>query len=189
MGHRRPIVAVVGDARIEAGSHKARVAYELGIGLSRTGYVVMTGGHAGIAKEASRGAIAGSDGNTPCTVALLPEGDPRTDDPEYSIVIPTGIGLVRSTLVAQATAVVAIGGGAGTLSEIAYAWMYRRLIIGFRVEGWSGRLADTRVDERVRFENIPEDRIFGVDSVAEALDVLAKYLPHYGAVKRLGNCS
>jgi len=38
----------------------------------------------------------------------------------------------RNLLVSQADAVVAVGGGAGTLSEIALAWMYFRLIIAFR---------------------------------------------------------
>lgn len=179
MRKRQPLIAVIGDARVDPSSHKAQLGYELGSRLSRAGYVVVTGGHAGIAKEASRGAMAVIDGSIPCTVALIPESDHTLDNPEYSIVIPTGLGLMRSALVAQAAAVVAIGGGAGTLSEIAYAWMYKRLIVAFRLEGWSGKLADTKVDERVRLPAVPEDCVFGVDSVDEALDVIKKYLPKY----------
>ena len=43
--------------------------------------------------------------------------------------------------------VIAVGGGAGTLSEIALAWSLKRLILAYKnVEGWSGKVADTRMD-------------------------------------------
>jgi hypothetical protein len=79
--------------------------------------------------------------------------------------------------------VVAIGGGAGTLSEIAFAWIQRRLVIGYRVEGWSGRLAGTRVDEWVRLPSIPDDQVFGVESAAEAVEVLRRRLPEYARAR------
>ncbi len=41
----------------------------------------------------------------------------------------------RNALVAHAAALVAIGGGAGTLSEVALAWVQRRLVIAFRLPG------------------------------------------------------
>ncbi len=45
--------------------------------------------------------------------------------------------------------------------------MYDRRIIAFRVDGWSGELADRRIDDRVRFPG-EDDRIVGVDTVDEA---------------------
>ncbi len=75
----------------------------------------------------------------------------------------------------------AIGGGAGTLTELAFAWIHRRLVIAFRVPGWSGRLAGTRIDDRVRFRSIPDDQVFGVDTPEEALAVLSARLPSYRA--------
>jgi hypothetical protein len=75
--------------------------------------------------------------------------------------------------------VIAIGGGAGTLSELALAWIHRRLLIAYRVEGWSGRLAGTRVDGWVRFPSIPDDQVFGVESAEEAVDVLLRRLPEF----------
>ena len=54
-------------------------------------------------------------------MGLIPETDP--DDAYASkaadIVIPTGLDHARNLVVAQSDAVIAIGGGAGTLSDMA----------------------------------------------------------------------
>ena len=76
-------------------------------------------------------------------------------------------------------AVIAIGGGAGTMSEICLAWIYKRLIIALRVEGWSGKIADQRVDERVRYPNEPDDRVFGAVSAADALRLLGDRIDRF----------
>ncbi|MBP5475701.1 MAG: acyl-CoA synthetase, partial [Methanomicrobium sp.] len=87
--------------------------------------------------------------------------------------------MARHTIIVNSDAVVAIGGGAGTLSEIAFAWQLYRLIIGYRIGGWSGKLADTRIDWRVRYPDIPDDRVYGVDSVDEVTEHLNRLLPLY----------
>ncbi len=43
---------------------------------------------------------------------------------------------------------VAIGGGAGTLSELAFAWQFKRPIIAIGKEGWVNRLAGESLDHR-----------------------------------------
>ena len=56
----------------------------------------------------------------------------------------------------------------------------RRLILAVKgVDGWSDKVADTRLDHRVRYPDIEEDRIFGVESADEAIAVLEKYLNLY----------
>ena len=65
-------------------------------------------------------------------------------------MIRDGLDHARNTLVANADAVIAVGGGAGTLSEIAFAWMFKRLIVAVRGLGWADRVADQRIDARVR---------------------------------------
>ena len=66
------------------------------------------------------------------------------------VVVPTGIGWARNSVNALAgDVVVAIGGGAGTLSELAYAWMHGRPILtlaGF--DGWAERLHGEPIDQR-----------------------------------------
>ena len=95
------------------------------------------------------------------------------------IALATGLDQARNFIVANSDAVIAIGGGAGTLSEMAAAWQLQRLLIAFRVQGWSGRLADTRIDERVRYPDIAEDRAHGVDTPQEAIELLRRWLPKY----------
>ena len=66
------------------------------------------------------------------------------------VVIPTGVGLARNLLVVSAAdVVVAVGGGSGTLSEIALAWQLGRPIIALSsCEGWAARMVGERLDER-----------------------------------------
>lgn len=77
--------------------------------------------------------------------------------------IPTGLNLTRNVvLVSMTDAVVAVGGGAGTLSEIALAWQHHKLVIALDLgEGWSSRLAGQVLDHRrpdpnVRAKNVNE---------------------------------
>ena len=97
---------------------------------------------------------------------------------------------VRNSIVAHADAVIAIGGGAGTMSEICLAWIYRRLIVALRVDGWSGKIADQRVDERVRYPNEPDDRVFGATSAADAVrtvvDRVGAFTRQHGTIRRRG---
>ena len=81
-------------------------------------------------------------------------------------------------------AVVAIGGGAGTLSEIAFAWIYKRLIVALEVPGWSSELANRRIDQRIRYPDIADDRVYGANSAEEAVAIIVKHLPAYAARHR-----
>jgi predicted Rossmann-fold nucleotide-binding protein len=44
--------------------------------------------------------------------------------------------------------ILAIGGGTGTLSEMAMAWSKCRPIMAFAGDGWAGKVAGVRLDER-----------------------------------------
>lgn len=176
---RRRTVAVIGDRGIPVGSPKYELARGVGALLCERGFRVITGGLGGVMEGASRGARE-SPAWTPGTIiALLPGFDPDHANPYADVVITTGLDHLRNSLVAQADAVVAIGGGAGTLTEIGLAWIYRRLIVALRVEGWSGELADRRVDGRIRYVDIADDRVFGADDAPGAVDVVVVRLAEY----------
>jgi hypothetical protein len=51
-------------------------------------------------------------------------------------------------------------------------------------EGWSGKLADKTVDDRDRYPEIENDRVYGVDNADEALALLKELLPKYQKVHR-----
>src|SRR5208337_3848065 len=90
-------------------------------------------------------------------IAILPGFDPSIAEDYADIIIATGMDQARNLIVANSDAVIAIGGGAGTLSEIAYAWSLKRLIIAFDLPGWSSEIANRKIDERDRYPDIPED--------------------------------
>ena len=130
-------------------------------------------------EAASRGAQSSLKWRPGAVVGVLPGHDPTAANPYVDLVLPTGMDLARNMVVAHTDALVAIGGGAGTLSEIALGWQLHRLLLAFRVDGWSGRLADSRIDDRVRYADIGDDRVYGVDDVVEAVQMLDDLLPLY----------
>lgn len=185
---RRPLIAVIGDAKLEPGSVKDKLAEDIGRALVDAGYRVLTGGLGGVMEAASRGARSSSKYRSGDTVGVVPGHDPGEANAFVDVVLASGLDHVRNSVVAHADAVIAVGGGAGTMSEICFAWIYKRLIIGMRVEGWSGRMADQRVDERTRYPNETDDRVFGADSVDDVVrilaDRLARFADHHRGVRR-----
>lgn len=170
---------MVGDRGVGPGSPKYEMAREVGRLLAEAGFTVVTGGLGGVMEGASRGARESEAWVPGAVIALLPGFDPEQANPYADVVIPTGLDHLRNSLVAQADAVIAIGGGAGTLTEIGLAWIYRRLIVALRVGGWSGELADRRVDARTRYETIPDDRVFGAHDAAEAVSIVRARIDEY----------
>ena len=180
---RQTVIGVIGDAQIQSERH-LEVAEDLGAKLSKAGYVVASGGLSGIMEAVFRGAQNSGSKLTTKTVGILPGHDAEAANDYADVVIPTGLDIGRNSVVVHSDAVIVIGGSAGTLSEIAMAWSLYRLIIGFRVEGWSGKLADKTVDDRDRYPEIENDRVYGVDEADEALALLKELLPKYQKVHR-----
>lgn len=176
----RKTVAIVGDSVIEKDSLKYKVAFETGKALVDNGYRIQSGGLGGVMEAAFAGAHASEKYREGDTIAIIPSFD-RTKRNEYAdIVISTGLDMMRNALVANADAVVAIGGGAGTLSEMAFAWPLMRLIMAFDcVDGWSGKIAGQRLDQRIRYEDIPEDRVYAVSEAKDVIAILDKYADRY----------
>jgi uncharacterized protein (TIGR00725 family) len=133
---RRPHVAVIGegDPRGPDAQRALEWAEEAGMLLGRAGATVVTGGLGGVMRAASRGA-ASAGGQT---IGLLPGADPREANEYVSVVIPTGLGVVRNLVVVTAAdAVLAVGGRHGTLSEIGLALRMGRHVVtldSWRVE-------------------------------------------------------
>ena len=125
MMKRRLIVSIIGGA--DCTPEEYEVAEHVGILLGEAGVVVVSGGRGGVMEAVSRGAqkVGG------LTIGILPGLDPNSGNPYLDIALPTGLGQNRNALVAQAgDAVIAIGGGHGTLSEIGFALKSGRDVIG-----------------------------------------------------------
>ena len=119
-------VAVIGGA--SCSHEEASHAEEVGHRVALAGAVLLCGGTTGVMEAACRGAqLAGGT-----TVGILPGKRIESGNPWLSVRLPTGMGNGRNWLVAAgAHAVIAIGGGLGTLSEIALALKGGRPVIGF----------------------------------------------------------
>jgi uncharacterized protein (TIGR00725 family) len=118
-------VAVVGPG--DASPAELAVSEELGAALASAGAVVVCGGLGGVMEAACRGAKS----RRGLTVGLLPGLDRSAANGWVDVAIPTGMGELRNGLIVRAAdAVVAVGGGAGTLSEIAFALKAGRPVIG-----------------------------------------------------------
>jgi uncharacterized protein (TIGR00725 family) len=118
-------VAVVGPG--SAGEDELAAAEEAGRLIAERGALLVCGGLGGVMEAACRGAHEA--GGT--TLGLLPGDDRREANEFVDIAVPTGLGEGRNALVVRAAdAVVAIGGGYGTLSEIALALRAGKPVIG-----------------------------------------------------------
>lgn len=148
MNSRRAIVAVVGGAH--APQPMLLAAEQLGCGVIGLGYRLVTGGMGGVMAAASRGARQSVSWREGDVIGVLPDLDRENANEWVDIVIPSGMSYARNALVvAMADVVIAVGGGAGTLSEIALAWQYGRPIVALDLgEGWSSRLAGECLDDR-----------------------------------------
>ncbi len=109
-------VAVVGAGL--ATDAEYRTARSLGRALAEAGAVVVCGGRGGVMEAVARGVTEGGG----VTVGILPGAEAAEANAWVGIPLATGMGEARNALVVRAAeAVVAVGGGWGTLSEIALA--------------------------------------------------------------------
>jgi len=101
----------------------------LGRGIAERNAVLVCGGLTGVMEHAARGARAAGG----LTIGLLPGEDPDDANEYIDFAIATGLGHARNAILARtADGIVAVGGGLGTLSEIALALRNRRPTIGIK---------------------------------------------------------
>lgn len=175
-----PTIAVIGDGSIDDSSNEYKIAFELGKRLAELGYNIKNGGLGGVMEAVFKGAKSSLKYRTGSTIAIIPSANFNDANKYADVVIPTGLDILRNGLVVDSDAIVVIGGGAGTVSEIAMAWQKYKLIIAFNnVDGWGKKLAGQKLDCRIRYQNISEDCIYSANNVNEVINLLSKYLCLY----------
>jgi len=116
---RSPLqLAVIGGASCP--DHHRHLALEVGRAIAMAGAVLLCGGRGGVMAAAAEGARAA--GGT--TVGILPGASAAETpaNPHIELAIYTGMGQARNQiLVLSANAVIGVGGGWGTLTEIGLA--------------------------------------------------------------------
>lgn len=161
-------IAVIGAGGPAVDPALLAVAEAVGAGIAGAGATLVCGGLDGVMEAAARGARQAGG----IVLGLLPGSDRNDANPHVSVAVPTGLGEMRNALVIRAAdAVVAVGGGYGTLSEIGFALKTGRPVVG--VQTWElrrGGAADTGI--------VPAST--AAEAVAAALDAAARMTPPAG---------
>ena len=152
----RAWIAVVGPGSATVAELEA--AEEAGAAIAEAGAGVVCGGLGGVMEAACRGARSRGG----LTLGLLPGTDREAANGWVVVAVPTGLGEARNALVVRAAdAVVAIGGGWGTLTEIALALKTGVSVVG--VGTWEAAIGGAEPEPGVM-------RVAGArEAVAEAL--------------------
>ena len=170
---RNKIIGIIGDASIQD-NKEYELAFSVGKNLIDNGYIIASGGLGGVMEVSSKGARASSKYDGKSIIAVLPDYNADSANIYSDVVLPLGNGISRNVnLISICDAVVAIGGGAGTLSELAVAWQMGKLIISAGDFGWSGKIKNTKIDTR------RDDYIYSADTGDDVVSILNEKLHIY----------
>jgi uncharacterized protein (TIGR00725 family) len=148
---RRPQVCVLGSA--EPGSDAFELAGQAGALLARHGITVVSGCGSPATRVAAERAVAAGG----LVLSIIPPDEMPPPDWPASVVLPCGMGDARNLLMALAgDACLVIGGRAGTISEVALAWLHKRPLLPLvGCGGWSDSLPANPPDERQNSPILP----------------------------------
>lgn len=137
-GAHIPLLSVIGSGLTQPGDALYALAEQTGQLLARQGWGVVCGGRAGVMEAVCKGAAAGWP--TGVRIGYLPGPDSAGANAYLNLILPTGLGEARNALVVRAgKGVIALGGGAGTLTEMGFAVKFSKPL--FLLSGYGGASA------------------------------------------------
>lgn len=152
-------IGVIGAG--ECSKDVCRLAEEVGERITKAGAVLVCGGLGGVMEAAAKGAK--NKGGV--TIGILPGTDKNDANPYIDFPIATGLGGGRNLLViGNSDAVIALPGGFGTLSEIAFALKSDKPVISLFIP-------DLIQPEDDLFNWDVSDKIIKVKSAEEAVRI------------------
>ncbi len=176
-----PCVTVFGSARFPAEHPYYALARDVGAGLARAGFTVMTGGGPGIMEAANRGAREAGGHSVGCNIELPREQKPN---PYLDRWVTFKHFYIRKVmLVKYSYAFIALPGGFGTLDELfevatlVQTGKIRNFpIVLMGCEYWQPLLdfLHGRLVERHTVDPVDPQRLFCTDSPAEAVRHVAE---------------
>lgn len=129
-GNRKLVLAITGrkESSPRYTPELAKAALAAGRIAADLGLTVLTGGLSGVMERAAEGAkLAGGE-----TVGILPGGQHEDANAFLDLVLPSGIGIARNALMANACDfMLALPGGTGTLEELCFALDFERPVISW----------------------------------------------------------
>lgn len=162
----KAVVSVIGGYDSEKSTLDQ--AEEIGRLLARNNFAVSCGGLSGVMEAVCKGAKEENG----LTIGIIPYKEKSPANPYVDIVIPVPFSQARNIVVVlSGDIVLAIGGKAGTLSELCFSWIYGKPIIALStVDGWSSKLAGEKIDDR------RTDMIYPANSPQEVIDKINELL-------------
>ena len=144
---------------------------QLGQQIATKNRTIVCGGLGGFMEAVCKGAKQTKDTFKGQTVGILPDERSDAANPYIDIAIPTGTGISRNMVIVRtADIIIAAGGGAGTLSEIAFAWQLDKKVLCVTLfDGWAKELAGRNLDER------KTDLLIPVSSIDEINQLLINF--------------
>ena len=130
----KKIVGIIGSSAPLCTHEMYAFTQNLSKTLAQRGYSIVCGGLGGVMEAAARGVKEANipDSNSIC---IIPQALASYANEYCDYVIPSGMDKARNVLIVNtAHILIAIGGGAGTLSEMALAWQKDKTIIGVFTE-------------------------------------------------------
>jgi len=165
---RKLQIAVLGSSKAICTKKMYRYAEQVGEELAKRDCIVLTGGGLGVMEAALKGAKKA--GGT--TLAIIPWEDKNHVNDYADIVVATGIGWSRNSInLNSCDGAIVVGGGAGTLNEVTYAYMQGKPTVCVTPSGGMAKeLTNTYFDVR------KTTKIYGADSAEEAVTLLLKLI-------------
>jgi len=142
---------------------------ELGRRIAQKDRVIVCGGRGGFMEAVCKGVKQSGDTFPGQTIGILLGDTIEKANPFVDVAIPTGIGIARNILIVRtADIIIAAGGGAGTLSEIAFAWeLNKKVLCVTQFEGWAKELAGKNLDNRASGLLIP---VINIEEILKYLE-------------------
>jgi hypothetical protein len=126
---RKPFIGVIGAG--SCSSELEELAVEVGREIAKNNCVLVCGGLGGVMEAAARG----TKQNGGASIGILPGPTTRDANPHIDFPIATNLGQARNAVIVQTADVfISIGGGWGTLSEMALATKIGKSVVALAPE-------------------------------------------------------
>ena len=130
-------IGVIGSGKCS--EKTAKIATDVGREIARCGAILVCGGMGGVMDAAARGAK--EEGGM--IIGILPGLNKKQANKYIDFFVITGMGEGRNVIVAKSSdVIIAIAGGSGTLSEIAFALNASIPVVGLNT--WDLRISGRR---------------------------------------------
>jgi uncharacterized protein (TIGR00725 family) len=154
-------IGIIGPNKSGCTNELYAFGVELGKQIVLPDRVIICGGLGGFMEAVCNGAKQSNKTFNGQTIGILPDSVSDKANAYIDISIPTGIGIARNIIIINsADIIIAAGGGAGTLSELAFAWQQKKTVLCItKFDGWVKKLAGENLDSRAKGLLIPVNGI------------------------------